>query len=73
MNYSKSPYRRPATAQVSNNNGRGRVQSRGKSPFASTIEEPAAPQTFVFSDLPQDEKGRFMEFLLNNDVEFQYD
>ena len=31
------------------------------------------PQTFVFSELPEDEKGRFMDFLLQNNVEFSYD
>lgn len=36
-------------------------------------DDSPAPQTFVFSELPQDEQGRFMDFLLNNDVEFQYD
>ena len=30
----------------------------------------AAPQTFVFSELPEEEKDRFMDFLLSNDVEF---
>ena len=30
-------------------------------------------QTFVFSELPADEKHRFMDFLLSNDVDFSYD
>ncbi len=27
----------------------------------------------MFNQLPPDEQSRFMDFLLNNDVEFQYD
>ena len=27
----------------------------------------------MFSELPEDEKGRFMDFLLQNNVEFSYD
>ena len=31
------------------------------------------PQTFIFSELPPEEKVKFMDFLISNDVEFQYD
>ena len=31
------------------------------------------PQTFIFSELPPEEKVKFMDFLLTNDVEFQID
>ena len=31
------------------------------------------PQTFIFSELPPEEKVKFMDFLINNDVEFQVD
>ena len=31
------------------------------------------PQTFVFSELPEDEKSKFMDFLLQNNVDFSYD
>jgi hypothetical protein len=30
-------------------------------------------QTFIFSKLPQEEKKRFMDFLVENEVEFQED
>ena len=31
------------------------------------------PQTFIFSELPAEEKVKFMDFLISNDVEFQID
>jgi hypothetical protein len=30
-------------------------------------------RTFVFSDLPEKEKEKFMEFMINNNVEFVQD
>ena len=30
-------------------------------------------RTFVFSDLPEKEKDKFMEFMINNNVEFVQD
>lgn len=30
-------------------------------------------QTFIFGSLPQDEKSKFLDFLLNNNVEFNQD
>jgi len=32
-----------------------------------------AIRTFVFSDLPEKEKDKFMEFMINNNVEFVQD
>ena len=40
------------------------------SPEAPALEE---PQTFIFSELPPEEKLKFMDFLISNDVEFQID
>ena len=37
------------------------------SPDAPVMEE---PQTFIFSELPPEEKLKFMDFLISNDVEF---
>ena len=86
MSYSRSPYRQaPARGGATSARSYGRNQasakqqtqysggagSRSRSPFQPPEEQP--PQTFVFSELPGDEKDRFMDFLLNNDVEFQFD
>lgn len=35
--------------------------------------EPSGVQTFVFSLLPAEEKKRFMDFLIDNNVEFTQD
>lgn len=37
------------------------------------VSDQPEPQTFIFSDLPEEEKSRFMEFLLTNNVDFSYD
>lgn len=31
------------------------------------------PETYVFSQLPKQERKRFMDFLIENDVEFQFE
>ena len=70
MSYSKSPYRQSRGA--AGNVPSSAPRSRAKSPFMAQPQQPE-PQTFVFSELPHDEQGRFMDFLLSNDVEFAYD
>ena len=41
--------------------------------FDDQYELDKEQQTFVFSDLPPEEKDRFMEFLLANNVDFSFD
>ena len=49
--------------------GAGRMRE-DLSPDAPPMDE---PQTFIFSELPPEEKLKFMDFLISNDVEFQID
>jgi hypothetical protein len=48
-------------------------QSRSISPINNHTDshtDPDQPQTFIFSLLPPEEKKRFMDFLIDNQVEF---
>ena len=65
--------RHPYQQQRPNENVQPLPHSRSISPIGTADGEADPAQTFIFSLLPPEEKKRFMDFLIDNQVEFQQD
>ena len=49
------------------------MQRNNPSPLLPPNQAPDNTKMFVFSDLPPEEKDRFMDFLVQNNVDFAWD